>query len=257
MSDVLPTWRAWRVWQRNATTYRRTWVGNLLGHLADPLFYVAVVGFGLGSYMPPIDGVPYISFVVAGVVAGSAMPAACFETSYGSFLRMRVQGTFDAILATPVSASDLAAGEVLWAATKGMVSAAATMVIGLAFGLFEPGAWLVWALGVVLLQGCFFGGISLTVASRVRALGTLNHFYALFIMSVFFLSGVFFPLDVMPDSLRAVAHLNPLTHAVHLIRPLSVGQAPPGWPLEILWLAIAAALGMALGVANLRRQMVI
>lgn len=256
MNDQFPTWRAGRVWQRNATTYRRVWVGNLLGHLADPLFYVAVVGFGLGSYMPPIDGVPYISFVVAGVVAGAAMSAACFETSYGSFLRMRVQGTFDAILATPLSVSDLAAGEVLWAATKGIISAAATMVAGLAFGLLEPGMWLVAALGVVLLQGLFFGGVSLTVASRVPALDALNHFYALFIMPVLFLSGVFFPLDRMPASLRAAAQLNPLTHAVHLIRPLSTGHAPPGWALEILWLLLAAAFGMALGVVNLRRRIV-
>ena len=257
MSDLLPTWRSRRVWQRNATSYRRVWVGNLLSLSADPLFYVAVIGFGLGSYMPPIDGVPYVSFVVAGMIAGAAMSAACFETSYGSFLRLRVQGTFDAILATPVSAADLAAGEVLWAATKGVVSATGTVLVALVFGLLEPGMWIVPALGVVLLQGCCFGGVALTVATRVRALDTLNHFYALFIMPVLFLSGVFFPLDVLPDSLRVAAQLNPLAHAVHLIRPLSLGQVPSGWPLEILWLLIAAALGTALSIANLRRRLVI
>ncbi len=256
MRELRPTWRAWRVWQRNATTYRRVWVGNLLGHLADPLFYVAVVGFGLGSYMPPINGVPYITFVVVGVVAGAAMSSACFENSFGSFLRMSVQGTFDAILATPLSVADLAAGEILWAATKGLIAAAATMLVGLAFGLLQPGLWMVAALGIMLLQGLCFGGVSLTVAARVRALDDLNHFYALFIMPSFFLSGVFFPLDGLAPSLRAAAQLNPLTHTVHLIRPLSAGQVPPGWALEVLWLVIAAAVGMALGVASLRRRIV-
>ncbi len=257
MNDARPTWRAWRVWQRNATTYRRVWVGNLLGHLADPLFYVAVVGFGLGSYMPPIGGVPYITFVVVGVVAGAAMSSACFETSYGSFLRMKVQGTFDAILATPLSVADLAAGEVLWASTKGIIAAVATMLVGLAFGLLRPGLWMVATVGIVLLQGLFFGGVSLSVASRVRALDALNHYYALFIMPSFFLSGVFFPLDGMAPLLRAAAQLNPLTHAVHLIRPLSAGQVPAGWALEILWLVIAAVFGVVLSVLNLRRRIVV
>ena len=108
MRALVPTWRAWRVWQRNATTYRQVWLGNLLGHLADPLFYLAVLGYGLGSLMPPVDGVPYVTFLVTGVVAGAAMASACFETSYSSFLRMSSQGTFDAIVATPVSKYGLA-----------------------------------------------------------------------------------------------------------------------------------------------------
>lgn len=257
MSGWLPGPLARHVWWRNFITYRRVWVSNLLGHLADPLFYLAVLGLGLGSLMPPIDGQPYLSFLFAGVVAGAAMSSACFECSYGSHLRMRTQGTFEAILATPLSVADLAGGEIAWGATKGVVSAAATLLIGVLFGVFSPGWWLLPVLGVVALQGVFFAGVSLSVGARVRALEGLNHFYALFIMPVLFLSGVFFPLDGLPAPLRWAALANPLTHAVHLVRPLSAGEVPTGWGLELLWLLLASLVGGGFGVASLRRRMVV
>lgn len=257
MRDLIPGHRAVPVWRRNAAIYGRVWFSNLVGHLADPLFYLAVLGFGLGSLMPQVGGMPYISFLFAGVVAGAAMSSACFESSYGSFHRMRNQGTFDAILATPVRVADLAGGEITWGATKGVISAVATLVVGIGFGIFPAGWWLLPAVLAVAVQGLFFGGVSLAVAAWIRGFEGLNHFYALFMMPVLFLSGVFFPLDEMPAPLRVVAAFNPLTHTVHLIRPLSAGSVPEGWPLEVLWLLLAALFGTVLGSIGLRRRMIV
>lgn len=255
MRGLVPTRRALRVWQRNFATYRHVWRGNLLGHLADPLFYLAVLGFGLGSRMQPVQGVPYVAFLASGVLAGAAMSSACFETSYASFLRMRAQRTFDAILATPLQVADIAGGEVAWAATKGLVSASATFLVAWLFGLLRPGWWLLPAAGVVLLQGLFFGGVALSVTARVRSLEALNHFYALFIMPVLFLSGVFFPLEVLPTPLWWLAQASPLTHAVHVVRPLATGEVPQTWVWDLLVLGVAAAAGVTGAAASLRRAM--
>ena len=72
-----------------------------------------------------------------------------------------------------------------------------------------------------------------------------------------FVSGVFFPSSDFPAPLQAVAALSPLTHAVHLVRPLSVGQVPPGWPWEVVWITLAAGLGVVLGGVAVRRKMVV
>jgi lipooligosaccharide transport system permease protein len=45
-----------------------------------------------------------------------------------------------------------------------------------------------------------------------------------------FLSGVFFPLDQLPQAVRWVAQILPLTQAVALVRPLFMGQ----WPTDVL-----------------------
>jgi len=74
---------------------------------------------------------------------------------------------------------------------------------------------------------------------------------------VLFLSGVFFPLSGLPAPLRWLALANPLTHAVHLVRPLTAGSVPDGWALELLWVLLAAALGAAFGTVSLRRRMVV
>ncbi len=255
MRDRLPSLRSLRVRQRTATTYRRVWLSNLLGHLADPLFYLAVLGFGLGSLMPAIAGMPYMTFLVTGLLAGAAMSSACFEASYASYLRMHSQRTFEAVLATPLSVADIAGGEILTAATKGLISTAATLAIAFALGLLTPGWWIAPVLAIVLLQGLVFAGAALAVSAHARTMEALNHFYALFIMPVLFVSGVFFPLQELPAALQVVSTLSPLTHAVHLIRPLATGAVPSSWPLELLWIALAAVLGVLLGCASLSRKM--
>lgn len=257
MRELLPTLRFRRVWQRNALTYRRVWLSNTLGHLADPLFYLAVLGWGLGALMPAVQGMPYVVFLFAGVVAGAAMTSACFECSYGSFIRLQAQGTFAAILATPLSVADLAAGEVAWAATKGAISASATLAIGLVAGLFAPGWWLLAALVVIFVQGVFFGGVALLVASRAHGFEALNHFYALFIMPVLFLSGAFFPLDGLPLPLQWLAQLNPLAHGIHVVRPLASGVGVTNWAVEVPLLLLAAVVGLLAGTAGLRRRLVV
>lgn len=254
---IVPGPAAWPVWRRHLTTYRRVWVSNLLGHLADPLFYLAVLGYGLGALMPPVQGTSYPVFLITGIVAGAAMSSACFECSYGSFLRMHNQGTFDAMLATPVSVADLAAGEAAWAAAKGLIAAVATLLVGVGFGLLDPGWWVLAALAAVGVQGIFFGGVALAVTCRVDSLEGLNRFYALFIMPALFLSGVFFPLDGLPPALTWLAMANPLTHTVHLVRPLAAGSVPESWWLEVIFLLTAAVLGFVVGAKSLRRRMVI
>ena len=254
--DGLPSYRAARVWRRNATTYRRVWPGNLLGHLADPLFYLGVLGYGVGAFMPDVDGVPYVVFLVPGLVAAAGMASAYFEGAFSSYFRLHTQGTFDGILATPVSLADLAAGEMVWAATKGAISALATLGVAAAFGLV-PTWWGLLIVPIALLQGIFFGALSLAIAAHMESMDHLNHFYALFIMPAMFVSDVFFPIERLPAAVQTLALASPLTHAVHLARPLSQGAVPADWLLELLWLALAGAAGLALATWSLRRRLIV
>jgi lipooligosaccharide transport system permease protein len=81
------------------------------------------MGLGLGAYVKEINGVPYINFIAPGMIASSAMFAAVYECTYGTFVRMTYQKTFDAILATPVNIYDLVAGELMWGAAKSVLAA--------------------------------------------------------------------------------------------------------------------------------------
>ncbi len=106
--------RAGRVWYRNLVVFVRTWKVNFFPPFVDALLYLFAIGMGLGTYIKEVDGIPYINFIAPAILAISVMNSAFFECTYGSYVRMYYQKSFDAMIATPLSIEDVIAGELLW-----------------------------------------------------------------------------------------------------------------------------------------------
>src|SRR6266542_642857 len=85
------------VWQRNLLVWRKLAIASVLGNIADPLLYMLALGYGIGAFIPQINGMPYIAFIGTGMVCQSAMFTASFEGMYSAFSRMFMQRTWDAI----------------------------------------------------------------------------------------------------------------------------------------------------------------
>ena len=101
------SWRFLQVWRRNLLVWRKLAITSVLGNLADPMFYMLALGYGLGALLPKVDGMPYITFLAAGTVCYSTMNSATFEALYSGFSRMHVQRTWDAIMNAPVNLDDI------------------------------------------------------------------------------------------------------------------------------------------------------
>src|SRR3954467_12898103 len=123
------------VWRRNARVFSHIWKGALLPLFLDPLFYLVSLGFGLGTYLASVNGIPYKDFIAPGLCASAVMWAATFETTWNTFFKMAQSRQFDAILATPVEPEDLVLGELLWAATRAFVYGTVFLVVVVALGL--------------------------------------------------------------------------------------------------------------------------
>ena len=54
------------VWGRNARVFSHVWKGALLPLFLDPLFYLVSLGFGLGTYLATVNGIPYREFIAPG-----------------------------------------------------------------------------------------------------------------------------------------------------------------------------------------------
>ena len=106
------------VWRRNQLVWRKLAIASLLGNVADPLLYMVALGFGIGAFIPEVDGMTYIAFLGTGMVCQSAMFTSSFEAMYSAFSRMHVQRTWDAIINAPISLDDVMIAEWVWAASK-------------------------------------------------------------------------------------------------------------------------------------------
>ncbi len=205
----------------------------------DPILYLGALGLGLGAFIKEINGVPYIKFIAPGIIASSAMFAAFYECTYGTYVRMHFQKTFEAILATPVNIYELVAGELLWGATKSMIYGATIIIVISLFGLVDSYI-IIFLLPVLFLCGLIFAQIAVTSAAIVPGIDSFNYFYTLFITPMFLFSGIFFPLDALPPLVSDIAYFTPLYHLVNICRAFALGNFSVTG--DIIWMLFAVAI---------------
>ncbi len=232
--------RGFRVWQRNFTVYTKLYKSSIALNFIEPILYLTAMGFGLGAFVQQINGEPYIKFIAPGIIASSSMFAAIYECTYGTYVRMTFQKTFDAILATPVNIDDLVAGELMWGATKSLLYGITIIIVISLFGLVDS-LLIIFTIPVLFMTGLIFAEISVIFVSVVPGIDSFNYFYTLFMTPMFLFSGIFFPLDNLSPVVAKIAFFTPLYHLVNICRGLATGK-PASCIWDFVWVAAAVIL---------------
>jgi lipooligosaccharide transport system permease protein len=229
------TARFWPVVMRNLLVWKKLAGPSILGNIAEPLITLVAFGYGVGSLIGQIDGLPYIQYLASGSVAVSAALAATFEALYSAYSRMAVQKTWDSILNAPIALDDIVFAEMLWAAIKALFSCAAILVVIFLLGISRSPMMLL-ALPVLGLAGITFASLALVFNALAKGYDFYTYYFTLVVTPMTFLSGVYFPIAQMPPWLQGIAQVLPLKAAVDLVRPLVLGNIPadPLGPLLIL-----------------------
>ncbi len=242
------------VWRRNWLVWRRLAVPSILGNLADPLIMLFGLGYGLGAMIGEVNGSSYFAYLAAGFVATSTMYAATFEALYSAFSRMHVQRTWEGIVNAPMTLDDVLAGEWAWAATKALAAGACLLFIVTVLGYSTPALALA-ALPVVVLVGLAFAAVGLAVNALASNYDFFSYYMTLVLTPMMMLSGVFFPVERMPEPVQYGAMALPLYHGVAVIRPLLDGRLAPGIALHVSVLAAYAIVGFYVATVLTRRRL--
>jgi lipooligosaccharide transport system permease protein len=246
--------RFFPVWRRHWLVWKKIAAASIMGHLADPVIYMLGLGYGLGSLLPNMGGMSYMAFLAAGTVCYSTMNSASFEALYSGFSRMHEQRTWEAILNTPISLDDVVLAEILWAATKSLMSGVAVLAVIWLLGLSHS-LMSLWMIPLALLIGLTFAAIGLIMTALAPAYDFFMYYFTLFITPMMLMCGVFFPVNQLPESVQIVAGVLPLTHAVDLARPLMNGNVPESAVFHISVLLAYTLTGFYLSLVLFRRRL--
>jgi lipooligosaccharide transport system permease protein len=242
------------IWQRHFLVWQKVAVTSILGHLADPLIYMLGLGYGLGSLLPEMGGTSYLLFLSAGTLCYSTMNSATFEALYSGFSRMHHQRTWEAILNTPVTLDDIVLSEILWAATKSLMSGLAVLLVIWVLGMSHT--WLsLWTIPLALLVGLCFAALGLIMTALAPSYDFFMYYFTLVITPMMMLSGVFFPVAQLPALLQNVSAILPLTHAIDLVRPLLNGAIPENIALHIAVILAYTLSGFYLSLVLFRKRL--
>lgn len=249
--------RFWPVFLRNFLVWRKLIIPSLIANIAEPLMWLVAFGYGMGALVGEVtlgeQQVPYIVFLASGSICMSAMNAATFEALYSAFSRMHVQKTWDGIMNAPVRLDDVLLAEMLWAAFKALFTATAILCVMLALGIVQ--SWkvlLAWP--ILLVVGITFSCLALIFNALAKGYDFFTYYFTLFLTPMMFLSGVFFPLDNLPEAVRWLAMALPLTQAVALVRPLFMDQWPSNALLHLGILAAYASVAWVIALHLTRKR---
>ncbi len=248
-------WGGFRVWQRNRDAIVRSWKVEVGGIVIEPFIMLVAMGFGLGAFVDDFGDLTYAEFLAGGIVASYAMFHATFDSTFGAYLRMESHHIYEAVLFTPLGPEDIVVGEVMWGATRATLSGTSVLVVASMFGLVgSPLAIL--AVPSAFLIGFMISSIAMIMTATATTIGAMNNFFTLFILPMFYVSGVFFPLDRLPEAVQTLSWALPLTPAVALVRGLVTGDPSLwmfAWVLELLAFSV---VGVLLASSLMRRRLI-
>jgi ABC-2 type transport system permease protein len=223
---------------------------EMLSRASQPLLWLLVFGQVLAQTRAiPTGSLPYIDYLAPGVLAQSAQFSAIF---FGlSVIWERDLGLVHKLLASPANRGSLVLGKAVAGGIRALVQAVIVYIASALIGVhlqLDPVSIVQVAL-VVVLGSALFATFSLVIACIVRTRERFMGIGQMLTMPLFFASSAIYPIDLMPNWLKVVATLNPLTYMVDALRALMIDGAPSahGIGVDIAVLSVGLVVLVVIG----------
>ncbi|GID93366.1 ABC transporter permease [Amorphoplanes digitatis] len=246
------------VLEYHLVSYRRIWRASVLSSFVLPLLTMLGFGVGVGAYVTGgVDGVPYLDWIVPGLIASTAMQVAMSDSTWPVLGGFEWQRLYFGQAAAPLRVADILDGHLAFIVFRTLTSCGAFLLIATAFGTAHSW-WALATLPIAALVGLSVATGTFAYSATVRSDSYLAILFRLGMIPMSLFSGVFFPVESLPALLRGIAYVLPLWHGVDLSRAAMLGVAPT-WSMtgHLLYLALWAGLGWLLALRQFRRRLVV
>jgi ABC-2 type transport system permease protein len=213
---------------------------RLFSAIARPLLWLFIVGAGISRLVPRDTGVPYTQFIFPGIIGMTILFSSIFSSI--SIIWDKEFGFMKEILVAPVSRLSIVIGKALSGTIVSTLQAAIILalfpIVGFQLSLLQVLGVLVICASVSFCISAF-GIVLATFYDSYESFSVIMNFI---VMPMFFLSGAMYPVRLLPDILRFVTKLNPLTYGIdaikHVIFPDATGHMAPDFSITTSALVI-------------------
>ena len=226
--------------------FAKVGVQTVAAPVLTAMLYLLIFSHVLEDRVQVFDGVHYTSFLLPGLVMMSVLQNA-FANSSSSLIQSKITGNIVFVLLSPLSYREIYAAYVLAAMLRGMAVAAGVFVVTAWFAQLTfaaPG----WILAFALLGSAILGTMGLIAGIWAEKFDQIAAFQNFIIMTLTFLSGVFYSVKSLPGFWQTVSHLNPFFYMVDGFRYgfFGVSDVAPATSLSVVVVTFAAVSAIAL-----------
>ena len=200
-------------------------------------------------------GIEYLDFLAPGVVMMTLLFSGFFTGGLNLIMDRQV-GTLRMLMVAPISKEAIILGKalagVMQSMTSGTVALGVAMLMGVEIKSGLMGLFLIFFL--MFVSGFGFIGLSLIFGSRITYLEQFMVVMMVLIMPMWFLSGGLYPLESMPEWMKVIASINPMTYATEAMRAVMLrGIIWESFAFDVLVLVVFAISMMVAGSLSFRR----
>ena len=241
------------LWLRDVKRFLRT-PSRIAGSIAMPLLFLVFLGVGFdGAAIPGLpEDVDYLQFLVPGMVGFAILFGASFAGM--STLSDREVGFLKEILVAPINRTSIVLGRIAGGSTTALVQALLILLLSVPLGFRIADPLVALAAPVVLLLiAVTFVGFGVALASQFSDSEGFGLVVQFVIFPLFFLSGAIYPIASLPEPVRLVALLNPLTYGVDGLRAALIGASTYPLAADLGALVASSAITVAVGASLFER----
>ena len=233
-------WRDWIVLKRRLTKF-------ILSRMVAPILYLVAFGLGLGRSIS-VDSGTYIDFLVPGILALNSM-----NISFNSITPVHAERVYhkslEEYILAPISSTAFVIGKILAAILRSLISS--TMIILLAYAFGAKLNLSIMFVLVLILNSAIFAGLGFIAAMTIKTYEEMAQVNTYILLPMSFLCGTFFKTSTLPEVVRFVIELLPLTHTSYLLRGLGINVEVS--LMSLIVLMIYTVLTFTLSVKSFNR----
>lgn len=208
--------------KKEIVRFMKVWLQTVFAPVVTTVLYFLIFMLALGRDNEAVDGVPYLAFLVPGLIMMSMVQNAFANTS-SSIVIAKVQGNIVDVLMPPLSALEILIGYALGGVVRGIVVGIASLAVMALFTPLSVHSWPIMILSALLssLMLSLIGIAGGLWSEKFDHMATISNFI---ITPLSLLSGTFYSLSRLPESWQAVAQYNPFFHMIDSFRYGMIGH---------------------------------
>ena len=215
------------------------------------LLFLFIFGVGLSSTMRQMGGVPYVQFLLPGLVMLNVISSS-YDEAASSLFQQRFQLSIQELLIAPISDLELLLGYLTGSILRGIVIGGLIMLLG--FFVVHLAPRNVAVLGYFMFAtSLLFSSIGMIGALLAKTFDNLAIVTTFFITPLTYVGGVFSSIHVLPPLVQQVSLFNPMLYMVDGLRFGYIGQSDVSPAVDAAVVGALAAIAFSISYLMVKR----